>query len=101
MVELYDDLLETYLQSIRNRLDKKYKDFPNSFNPYTYSVKTKTKYKYLDIYIVLNGVEYIYKKMRFLDKMIFNVQSNGDISLYKTYHLRNDIDSLVYENIIL
>lgn len=97
----YSDLIETYLQSIRNRLYDRYADYPNSINPYTFEVDAIPRTRYLNIYITLNGKRKLYKKIRYLDKMVFNVQTYGSPSPVNSFRLRDDFEKLITEKVCL
>lgn len=99
--EEYESLIETYLQSIRNRLYDRFGNYPNSINPYTFEVDAIPRTRYLNIYITLNGKRKLYKKIRYLDKMVFNVQTYGNPSPTGSYRLREDFEKLTTEKVCL
>ncbi len=101
MAESYNDLCATYLQSIRNRLYDRYGNYPNSIQPYTFDVETRTHLPYLRIFIVLKGKKHLYKKIRMYDKMAFDVNSNGSITKKEPLHLQHDLEKLISEPLII
>lgn len=101
MVESYNDLCATYLQSIWNRLYDRYGNYPNSIKPRTFDVDTKVHSKFLKVYIILDGKKSLYKKIRMLDKMVFNVNTCGSLSTREPLHLERDFTRLISENLII
>lgn len=101
MAESYNELCATYLQSIWNRLYNRYGNYPNSIEPYTFDVETKTHLPYLRVFVVLNNKKHLYKKIRIYDRMVFNVMGHGNISKSKPLHLEHDLQELISEPLII